>query len=208
MLLRCPNWLAFVEGISELRSWRSSAGTTYYFEDWWGGGLSKAQRFPVRLPGDKLVYAPHYYTPAVYPADYFYGPNQAELPDAALKENVIGTFDSMFGYLSSAAPNQAMVLGEFGGLYTTDRHPAKTIQRVLRYTVDLMLQRRFAGGYVWSLNPESGYGYNPGKTEGFFQEGLVSLDWRSANEPYLAALQAMDSLPDLKPLRCFTSSSP
>ncbi|KAJ0393415.1 hypothetical protein P43SY_005992 [Pythium insidiosum] len=30
----------------------------------------------------------------------------------------------------------------------------------------LMKQRRFAGGYVWSLNPESGYGYNPGKTEG------------------------------------------
>ncbi|KAJ0399677.1 hypothetical protein ATCC90586_003578 [Pythium insidiosum] len=59
-----------------------------------------------------------------------------------------------------------MVLGEFGGLYTTDRHPSKTIQRVLRYTVDLMMQRRFAGGYVWSLNPESGYGYNPGKTEG------------------------------------------
>jgi endoglucanase len=205
MLRGCPNWLAFVEGIAEINSWYSAdLKKTYWYQEWWGGGLSKAKNFPVTLSkANKVVYAPHYYTSAVYPADYFYGDNYKELPDNILKNHVVGTINAMFGYLKKVPKWPAMVLGEFGGLYTTDRHPKKTIQRTFKYTIELITKNGYSGGYVWSLNPESGYGYNPGKTEGKFQEGLVDITWRKANEPYLNAIKPLEKLPSFGPLKCF-----
>ncbi|TMW63847.1 hypothetical protein Poli38472_002788 [Pythium oligandrum] len=205
MLDNCANWLAFVEGISENRVWTSwSTGRTYYFMDWWGCGLSKAKQYPVSLKfGDKVVYAPHYYPPNVYPSEYFFGEGFSELPDYQLKANVQGTFDLMFGYLTQDPSSPALVLGEFGGLYTNDLNPGRTIQRAVNYTVELLMRPGFVGGYMWSLNPESGYDYNRRNVQGTFKEGLLQNDWRTANEPYLAALSPTDKMADLKRLPCF-----
>lgn len=212
MLEGCSKWLAFVEGISESHEWTSpTTKKLYSFEDWWGGGLSKAKSFPVTLSiPDKVVYAPHYHSPSAYPSSYFYQDDGvSELGDKELEENVRGTFDVMFGYLAKEPSSPALVLGEFGGLYTTDRHPQKTTHRAFEYTVKLVSETSgVAGGYVWSLNPERGFDFNYGKAEGSggFREGLVRSDWRTANQPLLEALKPLDAMPGLRPLQCITKS--
>ena len=76
-----------------------------------------------------------------------------ELDDATLARNVRAVMQDSFGYL--VHDNPAVVLGEFAGLYATDLHPLKTTQRATDATVEVMVQDRYAGGYMWSLNPES-----------------------------------------------------
>ncbi|TYZ57222.1 hypothetical protein PybrP1_003143 [[Pythium] brassicae (nom. inval.)] len=213
MLEGCSKWLAFVEGNSESHEWTSpSTGKQYRFEDWWGGGLAKAKAFPIALAlPDKVVYAPHYHSPAAYPASYFYQDDGvSELGDKELEENVRGTFDAMFGFLAKDPSSPALVLGEFGALYATDRHPQKTTRRAFEYTVKLVSETSgVAGGYVWSLNPERGFEFNYGKAlEGAsgFREGLVRSDWRAGNMPLLKALAPLDAMPGLAPLQCIKKS--
>lgn len=214
MLDGCSKWLAFVQGNSESHEWTSpTTGKNYEFDDWWGAGLSKAKEFPVTLSiPDKVVYAPHYGSPAVYPSSYFYAEDGvSELSDEELQTNIKGTFELMLGYLTKEPGSPALVAGEFGGLYTTDRHPKRTIQRAFEYTVKLIGETSaFAGGYVWSLNPESGFDYNIGgeaSTSSLpanqFHEGLLQNDWRTANMPLLDALKPLDKMPDLSKLQCF-----
>ncbi len=134
-----------------------------------------------------------------------------ELSDAALKNRVELTMAEMFGYLNDGV-GAAVVLGEFGGLYTKDAHPKRTIQRTVQYTMETMLENNYAGGYVWSLNPESGYEYNPASqkhirsgTGSGLEEGVLLEDWIHANMPYLNALKVMDKIKDLKPIPCFST---
>ena len=61
-----PNWLIFVEGVSCPSGGLSNVwdGDPSNDEDcgWWGGNLSKAGQFPVRLyVANRLVYSPHDY---------------------------------------------------------------------------------------------------------------------------------------------------
>ncbi|OQR94698.1 cell 5A endo-1,4-betaglucanase [Achlya hypogyna] len=215
MLEGCPNWLAFVEGIVNMNQPVTIEGTAMTYNDWWGGGLQQAGAKPVVLSAaNKVVYAPHYYTPAVYPQAYLYGTGGTagpggtivgfvELSDADLSARVRGTMDSMFGYLSKTL-DAAIVLGEFGGLYATDRHPQLTTKRCTDFTIREILKPGYSGGYVWSLNPESAYQFNPASTAGTFVEGVVEIDWRTANLPFVQGLAAMDSLPDLQAWPCFS----
>ncbi|EQC27047.1 hypothetical protein SDRG_15161 [Saprolegnia diclina VS20] len=108
----------------------------------------------------------------------------------------------MFGYLNDGK-GPAVVLGEFGGLYTQDLHPKKTTQRCSEYTIKTMVSESYAGGYMWCLNPESAYQYNPMDTPGNYIEGLLNKDWRSVNAPFLKAMNGMDAFPDLKMTPCF-----
>ena len=71
-----------------------------------------------------------------------------------------------------------------------------------RYTIQVLVKDGYAGGYLWSLNPESAYGYNPFKTTGVFMEGLVDLKWLTANKELLKAMEHLDELNHLKPLVC------
>ena len=56
-----------------------------------------------------------------------------ELPDAVLRERVLATANDMFGHLAGTQDG-AIVLGEYGGIYSTDRHPLKSNQRVVEYS--------------------------------------------------------------------------
>lgn len=221
MLKGCPKWLAFVEGIASSQSITLN-GTVNTMYDWWGGGLKDAGELPVELDtADKVVYAPHYYDTAVTPAWYFYdggtvGANSiitgyTELGDYELKYNVEQTMYKMFGYIAENKTN-ALVLGEFAGLYATDLHPKLTTQRTTDFTIDTMIANGYTGGYMWSLNPESAYQYNPAETLGTFTEGLLEDDWLTANTVFLDGMAAMDALPLLAKFPCFeietsTSSS-
>ncbi|RHZ20477.1 hypothetical protein DYB37_000455 [Aphanomyces astaci] len=213
MLKGCPQWLAFVEGIVTAHE-VDIAGDTFSYYDWWGGGLQRAKDFPVQLSiPNKVVYAPHYYNPAVYPQSYFFDKGGVvrsngamigykELPDSVLRQRVAATMDTMFGFLTKTQ-DAAVVLGEFGGLYALDLHPLKTTQRCTDYTVQEIMRPGYVGGYVWSMNPESAYQFNPSDVRGNFVEGVLNLDWLSANKDFLAALKPLDQMADLKMFPCF-----
>ncbi|RLN99227.1 hypothetical protein DYB28_002335, partial [Aphanomyces astaci] len=179
MLSKCPTWLAFVEGINAPRT-LAIDGKSFAFSDWWGGGLEEAGDKPVELGLEsKVVYAPHYYNPAVYPQLYYLKSgtragdtiiNYEELDDATLALRVQATSEHMFGHLRKTQEG-ALVMGEFGGLYSQDLHPMKTTQRATEALIEIMKQPGYAGGYLWALNPESAYQFNPSNTRVTTTEG-------------------------------------
>lgn len=212
MLGGCPQWMAFVEGINADHS-VTIDGTEYDYYDWYGGGLQKAGDYPVELNvSNKVVYAPHYYTPAVYPQAYFYdGGTQdsegaisdyVEIDNDTLLARVKATANDMFGYIIDNA-SSAVLLGEFGGLYATDLHPELTTKRCTDKTIEMLVDEGYIGGFVWSLNPESAYQYNPADTYGTFTEGVLEDDWLTANSEFLTGMAAMDTLTDLQSWPCF-----
>lgn len=213
MLKGCPNWLAFVEGVNGVHNITLPDGRDGEFYDWWGGALEEAGGDPIEFKTDnKLVWAPHYYNTGVSPQWYLYASGKwqesgiledyVELSDEALKANVNWTMDVMFGYLMEKT-SYAMVLGEFAGLYSKDAHPMLTTKRTTDYNIEVMLERGYAGGYMWSLNPESAYQFNPADTTGDFTEGLLEDDWLTPNKVFLKGMSAMDKMKDLKPFPCF-----
>ncbi|KAH7462620.1 uncharacterized protein KRP23_13638 [Phytophthora ramorum] len=113
------------------------------------------------------------------------------------------TMDKMFGYLIEKTPNTAMVMGEFAGLYSKDAHPLKTTKRTTDYTIEVMLKAGYAGAYMWSLNPESAYQYNPADTYGTFTEGLLEDDWLTPNKEFVTGIGALDVMENLQRFPCF-----
>ncbi|KAL4155535.1 hypothetical protein PRNP1_007644 [Phytophthora ramorum] len=209
MLEGCPNWMAFVEGINGVHEVTATDGRTDNFYDWWGGGLEEAgDNLVTYNVENKLVWAPHYYNTGVSPQWYLYAAGEwqesgilqgyEELSDQDLKANVDITMDLMFGYLMKKT-SYAMVLGEFAGLYSKDAHPLLTTKR----TSDYNIEKDYAGGYMWSLNPESAYQYNPADTAGHFTEGLLEDDWLTPNKVFMEGMAAMDNVKDLKRFPCF-----
>ncbi|KAG7395912.1 hypothetical protein PHYBOEH_003037 [Phytophthora boehmeriae] len=212
MLDGCPNWMAFVEGIAGSGTISLNGDSNTYY-DWWGGGMENAGDFPIDLNvKSKLVWAPHYYNTGVSPAWYLYGggtqdaegalQGYVELDDDALRNNVEKTMDKMFGYLLEDT-SHAMVMGEFAGLYAKDAHPLLTTKRTTDFTIEVMLKAGYAGGYMWSLNPESAYQYNPADTYGHFTEGLLEDDWLTPNKVFMEGIAALDEIKDLKMFPCF-----
>ncbi|OQS02442.1 cell 5A endo-1,4-betaglucanase, partial [Thraustotheca clavata] len=170
----CPNWLAFVEGVNSVHK-INIGGKVFSYYDWWGGGLQGVKTKPVNLAkANKLVYAPHYYDSAVSPQAYLLDDDGNELDDATLLARVQATSYDMFGYINENK-SAAVVLGEFAGLYTADKFPKFTIRRTTDFLIQTMLTESYAGGFMWSLNPESAYQYNP--NPGTYHEGLLELDW-------------------------------
>ncbi|ETW03575.1 hypothetical protein H310_04988 [Aphanomyces invadans] len=212
MLHKCPSWLAFVEGNAKSHT-IDIKGHTFEYYDWWGGGLQKSGEFPLTLDVPaKIVWAPHYYSPSVYPQTFLVKNatrgndvliSYSEWSDDELNDIVHATSEDMFGYLRHVQDG-AIVFGEFGGLYALDAHPNKTSQRVIQDCMKVMKEPGYAGGYMWSLNPESGYGFNPSSTAGYWEEGLLKADWVTANMAYLNALQVLDDMPHLHPFPCFS----
>ncbi|KAF0713164.1 hypothetical protein As57867_004469, partial [Aphanomyces stellatus] len=212
ILSSCSSWLVFVEGNAQSHNIQFQ-GQNFNYYDWWGGGLQNAGRFPLALNlPHKIVYAPHFYSPSVYPQTWLVQGGSRngdtivgyqEYRDSQLSAIITATCQDMFGYLRETQ-DYAIVFGEFGGLYAKDDDTAKTSQRITRYLMEIMKQPGYAGGYLWSLNPESGYNYNPSSKFGFWQEGLLESDWVTANMVYLNALKALDSLPNLQPFPCLT----
>lgn len=212
MLDGCSNWMGFVEGINADHS-VTIDGTKYDYYDWYGGGLQDAADYPLTFSTEnKVVYAPHYYTPAVYPQSYFYdggtqGSNGAiadyvEIDDSTLKSRIKATMGDMFGFLGDDN-GSALLLGEFGGLYSKDLHPELTTQRCTDLSMEVIVESGWAGGFVWSLNPESAYQFNPADTYGTFTEGILEDDWLTANSAFLKGMTALNDLEHLRMMPCF-----
>jgi endoglucanase len=168
-----PNWLIFVEGVS-----CPSGGTSNVWDGdttndercgWWGGNLSQAKQYPVRLDKpNKLVYSPHEYGVSVFEQDWF---KSADFPNT-LNDH----WDYMFGYLAkeNIAP---IMMGEFGSTLADPRD--KTwLTNLMSY-----LSKNGMSFTYWSWNPNSG---DTG--------GIVQDDWTTVNQakqsiiqPYLVA---------------------
>ncbi|EEY55027.1 cell 5A endo-1,4-betaglucanase, putative [Phytophthora infestans T30-4] len=213
MLEDCPNWMAFVEGIAGSGKITLNGENRVYF-DWWGGGMENAGDFPITFDVEnKLVWSPHYYNTGVSPAWYLYASGTqgeegalngyVELDDETLRNNVEKSMDAMFGYLIERDPNVAMVMGEFAGLYAKDVHPMLTTKRTTDFTMEVMLKAKYAGAYMWSLNPESAYQFNPGDTYGHFTEGLLEDDWLTPNKVFVDGIAALDAMENLRMFPCF-----
>ncbi|ETN16616.1 hypothetical protein PPTG_05787 [Phytophthora nicotianae INRA-310] len=212
MLDGCSNWMGFVEGINADHT-VTIDGTDYDYYDWYGGGLQDAADYPLTFSTEnKVVYAPHYYTPAVYPQSYFYNggtqdsngaiSDYVEIDDDTLKARIKATMADMFGFLGDDN-SSALLLGEFGGLYSKDLHPELTTQRCTDLSMEVIVESGWAGGFVWSLNPESAYQYNPADTYGTFTEGILEDDWLTANSEFLKGMTVFNDLANLRSMPCF-----
>ncbi|OQS07163.1 cell 5A endo-1,4-betaglucanase [Thraustotheca clavata] len=202
MLTICPKWMAYVEGIYETKmkgtfpNTKGASNVTY--GDWWGASLGNASSYPVPVTmKNKVVFAPHFYSPSVYPAMYYFSDNSngvnTEFPmdvagNTSLKDNVYLALDNSFG-TSTKAAKVPVVFGEFGGIYgTSDKWPLKTSSRAIEAFVSYSQDRNMSGGFAWSLNSESLYNWNP--ANGTYLYGLYTDNtWADYHDDYAAALR-------------------
>jgi endoglucanase len=133
---------------------------------WWGGNLSGAAQFPVRLSRpDKLVYSAHEYAISVF--------HQAWFDDPTFPANMPALWDHFWGYLErqNIAP---VLVGEFG---TTLADPKDRVwlQNLMQYLGSGPAGIDFT---FWSLNPNSG---DTG--------GILNDDWTTVNTGKQSILQ-------------------
>jgi endoglucanase len=147
---------------------------------WWGGNLSNAGQFPVRLTmGDRLVYSPHDYPASVFPQEYFSDP---DYPD-----NLPDIWNANWGYLfrDGIAP---VMLGEFGSRLETsiDRDWFSALTMYLGGdldgdgTDDLAAGDQGISWTYWSWNPNSG---DTG--------GILADDWLTPIDEKVASLSGI-----------------
>jgi endoglucanase len=165
-----PNWLIFVEGVSCPSGGLSNVwdNDTSNDEDcgWWGGNLSKAGDYPVRLDvANRVVYSPHEYATSVY--------HQAWFDDPTYPANMPAIWDHYFGYLykNNIAP---IMMGEFGTTMATDVDKV-WLTELMKYTGTGVDGMSFT---YWSWNPDSG---DTG--------GIVQDDWVTVNQAKQDILQ-------------------
>jgi endoglucanase len=164
------NWLIFVEGVSCPSGGLSNVWDNDPSNDedcgWWGGNLSKAGDFPVRLSvANRVVYSPHEYATSVFHQTWF--------DDPSYPANMPAIWDHYWGYLvkQNIAP---IMMGEFG---STLQNPVDTVwlQNLLAYTGSGVNGMSFT---YWSWNPNSG------------DTGGIALDdWTNINTTKQAILQ-------------------
>jgi endoglucanase len=166
-----PNWLIFVEGVScpsggDNNIWDNDT-TNDEFCGWWGGNLSKAADYPVRLnKTNKLVYSPHEYGVSVYEQEWF---KSADFPG-----NLPAYFDKQWGYLvkQNIAP---LMMGEFGSTLA-DARDTVWLTALMKY-----LGQNGISFTYWAWNP------NSGDTGGIVQDDWVTVNQnkQSIIQPYL-----------------------
>jgi endoglucanase len=164
-----PDWLVVVEGATcasggNPNTWDNVPDTEHC--GWWGGNLSRAGQYPVRLnKTNKLVYSAHEYGLSVYHQPWF--------DDPSFPANLPAIWDQQFGYLEkqNVAP---VLLGEFG---TTLADPKDKVwlSELMKYTGTGTSGMDFT---YWSWNPNSG---DTG--------GILNDDWKTVNQAKQAILQ-------------------
>jgi endoglucanase len=166
-----PNLLVIVEGVSCTSGADNNVWDNIPDEPcgWWGGNLSKAGQYPVRLnTPNKLVYSAHEYGLSVYHQTWF--------DDPAFPNNLPAIWDSMWGYLQhqNVAP---VLVGEFGSTLA-DPKDAVWLTKLMQYMGTGTSGMSFT---YWSWNPDSG------DTGGIVQDDWVTVNQNKQNilQPYL-----------------------
>jgi len=159
-----PKWLIVVEGVS-----CPSGGSPNVWDSepddpmecgWWGGNLSAAKQYPVKLDvADQLVYSAHEYGISVYDRQPWF--KESDFPN-----NLPAVWDHFWGYLQKE--NTAPVLiGEFGSTLA-DPLDTQWLTKLMSYMGSGTSGMSFT---YWSWNPNSG---DTG--------GIVGDDWQTVNQ--------------------------
>ncbi|DBA03026.1 TPA: hypothetical protein N0F65_003214 [Lagenidium giganteum] len=206
----CPNWLIAVEGLFAKNIVAEFNGQNVTYSDWYGASLQNATKNPVKLATkNKIVYAPHFYSPSVYPASYFFAKHAIsdtgkltfeEYPDtddgnALLKKAVYTVLDESFGKVLTAT-GTPIFYGEFGGIYgEAEKLKGKTSTRVIDLIIKYAADKNMTGGFSWAVNPDGRYDFNDKfvkpKEEGWHFGLYKDKYWDKYNEDYAKGLQQL-----------------
>lgn len=207
----CPNWLIVVEGLYAQNQVKEINGNNMTYSDWYGASLQNATKNPIKLtPSNKIVFAPHFYSPSVYPAAYFFAKQAAtstggvtveEYPNttagnALLKSALTKVLDESFGNVMTESGIPTFY-GEFGGIYgAAELLAGKTSTRVIDLLIEYADDKGMVGGFSWALNPDGEYDFNdvyvPKGTGDNWQFGLYAdKKWDDYNEDYAVGLQKL-----------------
>ncbi|GLE07873.1 hypothetical protein PINS_up018615 [Pythium insidiosum] len=211
----CPNWLLVVEGLYATNIVSEFNGQNYTYNDWYGASFQNATKNPIKLkPENKIVFAPHFYSPSVYPSSYFFAKQASaadssvtveEYPDTAdgnakLQAAVTTVLDNAFGEVLTKG-TVPVFYGEFGGIYgAKELLKGKTSTRVIDLLIQYADKRGMIGGFSWALNPDGNYDFND-KYIGYMKGsasykpwmfGLYADEkWDKFNEDYAAGLRKL-----------------
>ena len=168
-----PDLLIIVEGVSCPGGGNPNVWDAIPDADcgWWGGNLTMAGQFPVRLSNpSKLVYSAHDYGMSV-------ASQQRWFLDPAFPATLVPFWDQMWGYLvkQNIAP---VLVGEFGSTLVDPKDPV-WMNALLAYTKSLGISWTF-----WSLNP------NSGDTKGLLLDDWTTIDHARYDviQPFLVPL--------------------
>jgi endoglucanase len=153
-----PDWLIIVEGVDSVPG--------VQVDGWWGGNLSGAAKYPVRLSvPNKLVYSAHDYANSVFHQKWF--------DDPTFPKNLPAHWEKQWGYLikKKTAP---VLLGEFGSTLA-DPQDTVWLKALMAYLGKGATGSSFT---YWALNPNSG---DTG--------GILNDDWTTVNQAKQAILQ-------------------
>jgi len=148
-----PDWLIVVEGVD-------CPGGDQQGSDcgWWGGNLSGARKYPVRLKDPtKLVYSAHEYATSVHEQSWF--------KDPSFPSNMPAVWDRFFGYLVEEGTAPVLV-GEFGSTLR-DQRDVTWLKALMKYLGPGTGGMNFT---YWCWNPDSG---DTG--------GILRDDWRTVD---------------------------
>lgn len=146
--------LFFIEGIQD-----ESDGSV------WGGSFRQMEKFDIGvLPSNRVIFSPHVYGTSIR---------------GVIAENdTYALFDTWFGDLRFRYPNNAIVLGEVGGMdIGSDFEWHEKIRNYL-------IRRNIRDTYYWCLNPNS-------KDTG----GIFEYDWYTVNEEKIRFSNEVQPLP-------------
>jgi poly(hydroxyalkanoate) depolymerase family esterase len=158
-----PNTTVWVEGIGNTSTAGVAGGAN------WGQNLYEAGAIS-GVPSDKLVYTPHSYGPSVAAMSYF--------TDAAFPSNMPAIWDTLFGHLVSQG--YTVVIGEFGGMYTTGSSSATNDKAWQDAFVTYLIDKGELSSFYWCVNP------NSGDTGGVYEN-----DWKTWNTSKVELLQRL-----------------
>ncbi len=167
-----PNLLIIVEGVDCYGPGGATEPSAGASCTWWGGMLTGAQDFPVRLNvANRLVYSPHEYDNGVFAQTWF--------SDPTFPNNMPALWDKWWGYLhkNNIAP---VMLGEFGSLLN-DSQDGVWLSALMNYLGSGVNGMSWT---FWCLNP------NSGDTGGILMDDWVTVNTTKQNylTPYQFAL--------------------
>lgn len=214
LLKACPKWLVFVQGVQGSAHKDVYDGNKEIKNKFLAGSdLTGVAKAPIKLTtSGKVVYAPKYYSSSFLPQQFFFDKSTVagdmledytELSDTTLRKNVLLNMDYMFG--STYQTGSAVVLSSFGGLMgAADNTTQKTSTRIIQVAIEKMLasDKGLAGGFFWSLNPDTYWPYPSPDNSNPTAAGLVDETWRSANMDVLKNLANMDKMASVKFIPC------
>ncbi|CAH0475464.1 unnamed protein product [Peronospora belbahrii] len=217
MLEKCPKWLAFVQGVQG-ESHKDAYGDRLLKNTFLpGSDLTGVSTNPIELEIDnKVVYAPKYYSSSYTPRQFFFAEgttdgnlleDYVEYADADLLANVKLNMNYSFG--PAFDTGMAVVLSSFGGLVgDLDATDKQTSTRIINNVISQMAgstEPYLAGGFWWTLNPDTMWAYPAPDDANATAQGLVDDTWRAATMDVLKVLASMNkTMSSVKFIPCST----